>query len=77
MYWYNKQDVNYSISIIIGDCKGIHSNKIYYNKANLIPDCKKIKICRVYTRRFWDCKSQSRACKLKQITVDNKKYSDT
>ena len=31
----------------------------------------------VYTPRIWDCKSESRVCKLKQTTVDNRKYSDT
>ena len=33
-------------------------------------------ICRVYTPRIWDCKSQSRMCKLKQITANNIEYSD-
>ena len=31
----------------------------------------------VYTPRIWDFKSQSRVCKLKQTTVDNRRYSDT
>ena len=30
----------------------------------------------VYTPRIWDCKSRSGVCKLKQITVDNRKYSN-
>ena len=31
----------------------------------------------VYTPCIWDCKSQLRVCKLKQTTVDNRRYSDT
>ena len=33
-------------------------------------------MCQLYTPRVCDCKSQSRVCKLKQIIVDNRKYSD-
>ena len=31
----------------------------------------------VYTPRICDFKSQSMVCKLKQTTVDNRRYSDT
>ena len=31
----------------------------------------------IYTPRIWDLKSQSRVCKLRQTTVDNRRYSDT